>query len=175
MGSAAGTLSDSSPVSLEEAKALAGASWDCALQSKFEAAADSATGLVDAAAIEAFIAEQPLNVSSGANPINGATTSRWLFIKAVTHVSDLAKISREDLTDTGVRLMLKFIDGTPRLSDQNLDDKIKEATFSDAEREAVRMTRRARIRKEAEEHMARFEAMTEQEREDARNDGDLRK
>ena len=61
-------------------------------------------------------------------------------------------ISKSDLDDVRVICLMSFISGTPRLCDQNLDDKIKEASLTVQERDAVRAARHGRLRKEAEDH-----------------------
>ena len=65
---------------------------------------------------------------------------------------NIVTISKSDLDDVRVICLMSFISGTPRLCDQNLDDKIKEASLTVQERDAVRAARHGRLRKEAEDH-----------------------
>lgn len=166
-GAAASLQNVTTPITLELAKELAGDAFTPEMEQRFSEIMDPETKVASQEDIASFLCEfdkhnnsddtadegdnaykvkwtramvklfSTLSLSMGLNTSTGAPSSKWLFVRAKQKFRDLPKINKEDMADEKVRQMMAYIDGTPELSSQNLDDKIREASLSDAERQAL--------------------------------------
>lgn len=188
-------------VSIEIAEVACGSAWTPELAAQFEKYADPETKMMSPELVAKFILEDEmfaaipgrkveggslrpktrmlmkvlaaLSLSNGFNSKTGMPTSKWLFLKAKSRLKALPTISRKDLMDDRVGLMMLYIDGLPQLSDQNLDDKIKTAAMSPEQQQDLATQRRERLRMEASKQTAKFEALSIVEKKSALEDGDL--
>lgn len=106
-------------------------------------------------------------------PVVSRKYSMWKNIQIDSYITNHSSVKAGDLMDEAVSNMMKMLGGYEQLAEQNLEEKLQSAAMSVEEAEERHNARRARIQREAAEHVAAFEKLSAEERMLANNQGDM--
>jgi hypothetical protein len=109
----------------------------------------------------------------GQEPVPSRKYSMWKNIHVDSYITSVSSVKAEELLDEAVSSMMKMLEGYEQLAEQNLEEKIQSAAMSAEDAEERHQARRARIQREAAEHVAAFEKLSPEEQLLANNQGDM--